>query len=383
MEIPECLDLPSAKPSEDPQPNVENVAPVPPPPYRWRKRDIQPLETAFQHANIEPEPIIDETPYEFFVKFITKEMLETVALQTNLYSMQQEGDNINTSPKEIEQLIGCLFRMGLVKMPNQRSYWEGHMSYNGLSTTFSRNCCEKLMRSIHFVDNLNISEEEKKDRVWKLRPWLSCLRGQFLLVSPEEYQAVDEIMVPFKGKSFLKQYMPNKPHKWGFKMWGRSGISGFLYDFDLYQGRSQTKEKTEFGICAGIVLKLTFTLPKHCNFKVFADNFFTTLPLIEKLKSDGFLYVGTVRVPRLKDCPVMSEKDLKKQERGACDYRTCQERNIIVVKWFDNKGVNLASSWCGVEPQDEVKRYDRKDKNHVLVKRPRIVNIYITSIWVE
>ena len=56
------------------------------------------------------------------------------------------------------------------------------------------------MRSIHFVDNLNISEEEKQDRVWKLRPWLSCLRGQFLLVSPEEYQSVDEIMVPFKGK---------------------------------------------------------------------------------------------------------------------------------------------------------------------------------------
>ena len=84
-------------------------------------------------------------------------------------------------------------------------------------------------------------------------------------------------MVPFKGKSFLKQYMPNKPHKWGFKMWGRSGISGFLYDFDLYQERSQTKEKTEFGICADIVLKLTSTLPKHCNFKVFAYNFFTTL----------------------------------------------------------------------------------------------------------
>ena len=234
VEIPEGLDLPNTKPSEDPQTNAENAAPVPPPPYRWRKRDIQPLDTAFQHANIEPEPIIDETPYEFFVKFITKEMLETVVLQTNLYSMQPEGDNINTSPKEIEQLIGCLFPMGLVKMPNQRSYWEGHMSYNGLSTTFSRNRFEKLMRSIHFVDNLNISEEEKKDRVWKLRPWLSCLRGQFLLVSPEEYQSVDEIMVPFKGKSFLKQYMPNKPHKWGFKMWGRSGISGFLYDFDLY-----------------------------------------------------------------------------------------------------------------------------------------------------
>ena len=54
--------------------------------------------------------------------------------------------------------------------------------------------------------------------------------------------------------------MPNKLHKWGFKIWGRSGISRFLYDFDLYQGRSQTKEKTEFGMCADIVLKLMTTV---------------------------------------------------------------------------------------------------------------------------
>ena len=74
------------------------------------------------------------------------------------------------------------------------------MSYNELSSTFFRKRFEKLMRSIHCVDNLN--EEEGRDRVWKLRPWLVSLREQFLSVMPEKYQSVDEIVVPFRGNCF-------------------------------------------------------------------------------------------------------------------------------------------------------------------------------------
>ena len=48
-------------------------------------------------------------------------------------------------------------------------------------------------------------------------------------------------MVPFKGKSILRQHMPKKPHKWGFKIWGRSDVSGVLYDFDICQGKSNKK----------------------------------------------------------------------------------------------------------------------------------------------
>ena len=67
---------------------------------------------------------------------------------------------------------------------------------------------------------------KKQGQLWKLRPLISSLRNNFLEVTPEEYHAVDEIMVPFKGQSIIQQYMPNKPHKWDFKIWGRSGTSG-------------------------------------------------------------------------------------------------------------------------------------------------------------
>ena len=187
---------------------------------------------------------------------------------------------MNISAKELEQFVGVYFRMGLVQMPAQRSYWESYMSYTGVSSVMSRNRFQSALRNIHFVDNLNVSGEEKlQDRLWKLRPWLNDLRQTFLMVSPEEFQAVDEIMVSFKGKSLLRQYMPNKPHKWGFKLWGRCGVSGYLYDFDVYQEKKESGATSTYGVSGDVVLKMASTLPRGHNFKLFADNFFSSFAL--------------------------------------------------------------------------------------------------------
>ncbi len=136
---------------------------------------------------------------------------------------------------------------------------------------------------------------------------------------------VDEMMVVFKGRSLLKQYMPTKPHKWRFKIWGRSGISGFLYDFDVYQGRKQGDSKPfEYGMGGDVVMSLTSTLPPNRNFKVFVDNFFTSLPLLSKLKEKGIFYVATIRKNRMKNCPLKEEKRVE-EERKRSMRLECRE----------------------------------------------------------
>ena len=30
---------------------------------------------------------------------------------------------------------------------------------------------------------------------------------------------MDETLIPFKGKTQILQYIPNKPYKWGLKVW--------------------------------------------------------------------------------------------------------------------------------------------------------------------
>ena len=54
-----------------------------------------------------------------------------------------------------------------------------------------------------------------------------------------------------------------------------------MYDFFMYTGASET-------------------LPNHQNYKMFSDNWFSTLLLLIKLKEKGFLATPIIRADRLK-----------------------------------------------------------------------------------
>ena len=60
-----------------------------------------------------------------------------------------------------------------------------------------------------------------------------------------EYQlhrevAIDEAMVAFKGRSSIKQYMPMKPVKRGYKIWCLcDSHNGYLWNFEVYTGASK------------------------------------------------------------------------------------------------------------------------------------------------
>lgn len=345
--------------------------------YSWRKKQFQPPSVDFIASDEEgTEDRCNWTPYMYFKQFVTDEMLQETAEQTNLYSVQKEGKSVNTTAKEIEKVLGMYMHMGLVQMSCVRAYWEMETKLPAVCDVMSRDRFLKLLTLIHFQDNFSVSDDAKKDKLWKLRPWLQNLREQFLCIPPEECHAVDEIMVPFKGKSHLRVYMPAKPHKWGFKMWGRAGQSGFLYDFDVCQGAEhQDREKSEVGVTGEVVLKMTSTLPAGKNHKVFADNYFTSVPLVQHLKEREIHYIGTIRMNRMANCTMMNEREMKKHGRGSMDFRVNQDNNII-VRWFDNKAVNLISSFVGIEPVGNVKRWDRKSKTHIMVPRPAIVEAY-------
>ena len=83
------------------------------------------------------------------------------------------------------------------------------------------------------------------------------------------------------------------------------------------------------------------------------------LPLIMELNKCNIFYIGKIRLPRMKIWPLLSEKDFKKNGRGAFDYRLDVDSNAIAVRWFDNKLVNLVSFFTGVEPTHSVTKYDR------------------------
>ena len=65
------------------------------------------------------------------------------------------------------------------------------------------------------------------------------LRDRFTAVwHPDMNISIDEAMIPFKGRSGLKQCMSNKPIKQGIKVWVRADAdSGYVSAFEVYTGK--------------------------------------------------------------------------------------------------------------------------------------------------
>ena len=210
----------------------------------------------------------------------------------------------------------------------------------------ARNRFEKLASSIHITNNLAATDKEKEDKLWKIRPWLSALRSQFLNIPAEEFNSVDEIMVPFKGKSSIKQYIRGKPNPWGFKLWGRAGASGVLYDFDVYQGRAGRQAENSIGVGGDVVLQMCGSLPEGKNYKIFADNFFTSMPLLSKLREKSFHFIGTVRSNRLKGCSFKTENVFKMEGRGSYDMKVHSSSDFVAEMYKKSCKSSQLGSQC-------------------------------------
>ena len=108
--------------------------------------------------------------------------------------------------------------------------------------------------------------------------------------------------------------------KWGFKNLVRAGVSGFMYDFYIYCGKNESEKNVEelkdLQKSSQVVGKLCLTLPCNANYKIFFDNWFSTLSLFDYINIKGFLCFGTIRPSRLGDCACISNPSLKKKGRG-------------------------------------------------------------------
>jgi len=87
---------------------------------------------------------------------------------------------------------------------------------------------------------------------------------------------IDEQIVPFNGQLNIKQYMQNKPYKWGLKVFLLCGSSGLVYDGFVYQGKTNHLDEetvAEYGVTVAIVVHLCQRVPEQLNHKLFADNY--------------------------------------------------------------------------------------------------------------
>jgi hypothetical protein len=74
--------------------------------------------------------------------------------------------------------------------------------------------------------------------------------------------------------------------------------------FEPYQEKQVDRPNSEFGLGASVILNLVNILPKNIPFKIYADRFFSSTKLVDRMTKLGYGYTGTVMKNRLEGCPI-------------------------------------------------------------------------------
>ncbi|XP_048587509.1 piggyBac transposable element-derived protein 4 [Nematostella vectensis] len=90
-------------------------------------------------------------------------------------------------------------------------------------------------------------------------------------------------MVKSKHRSGMRQYIKNKPTKWGLKLWVLAdSANGYTYDFDVYARRQTANAPSTNGLAYDVVMKLLSPLLNQ-GYHLYCDNFYTSVTLINDL----------------------------------------------------------------------------------------------------
>ena len=197
--------------------------------------------------------------------------------------------------------MGFMSLMGIVRLPRIEDYWkkDAIYHYTPMANRIFRKQFRELHKFLHFANNSSLAPPGTPgyDKLGKLRPIISIIGEQFAAVcDPSKEVSIDEAMIPFKGRSSLKQYLPMKPVKRGIKVWVRTDANtGYVSAFEVYTGKKGNT--TEKGLGATVVKHLCEKL-YHSYRHISYDNFFTSVDLGLHLLRSGLCSCGTLRTNR-------------------------------------------------------------------------------------
>lgn len=153
-----------------------------------------------------------------------------------------------TDYHEIMIVIGVTIIMSYNRVPYMSMLWSRDKSVRNEAVVeaISRDRFLLLYSKMYFNKP---DKPPDAGKTYYMDELLSCLKGTFLRARSEApFQSIDECMMKCKARTSLKQFMKDKPTKRGIKGWVRAdAVSGYVYDINLYTGKSQGQEEGTLG----------------------------------------------------------------------------------------------------------------------------------------
>lgn len=146
---------------------------------------------------------------------------------------------------------------------------------------------------------------------------------------------------------------------------------------DIYCGKANQDE--EAVAQQSVVKNITKVLRGQPSQRLICtDNFYTSIPLSDKLLSMGHRHVGTIRKDRKGWCAAIEFKQKrrpKRMPRGTCKMAVWKRRrDFVALTWMDNKPVRFLATGCSTHTT-QVSRRER-DGSISAVPCPQLVRDY-------
>uniref|UniRef100_A0A2H1VNZ4 SFRICE_040850 n=1 Tax=Spodoptera frugiperda TaxID=7108 RepID=A0A2H1VNZ4_SPOFR len=157
------------------------------------------------------------------------------------------------------------------------------------------------------------------------------------VLTPGKFLVIDETMVPWRGRLAFRQYIKNKAHKYGIKLYKLCTPEGYTSAIVVYTGKGVTQPGKLHG--TQIVKKLIDGL-EHAGRIVIADNFYTSVDLAEDLLKNKTMMCGTIRINRKRLPKTVICKKLKKGQITGQMNRA----GVKIIKWCDKRAVTMITT---------------------------------------
>ena len=225
--------------------------------------------------------------------------------------------------------------MGLINLPGIPDYWkttwESHIPF--FSKVMSRNRFQIILSHLHISHTQPGCTEKRID---KIQMFLDRLLPKFSdYYDPSENISIDETMIGHRGRFAAIQYMPQKPTKWGIKLYTiADSLNGYVLDFLVYTGSETTTNPAYSNLPKTTQLVMHLVTPYlDKGYHLFTDRFYSSTTLAESLESRNTRFTGTINNTR-KDIPdIIRSTKSKKFNLPAGGYKAFRRVRSLITAW--------------------------------------------------
>lgn len=322
----------------------------------------------------------------FFSLFFTEELLKEIVDNTNEYAkeklatMQLRAYSIWTKWTditlcELKAYFGVIMNMALHDRPCIFDYFstEWVNSVPFFVDVFARYRFLQIHWMLHAAP-LNGGGTGKGAKVQNV---MDCVSGKSLeYFIPGPNIAIDESTIAFKGRVSCKMYNPNKPTKWGLRVYVLADSStGYISAFQPYFGRETTESLARPGspFTTRIVLHLIDKLLAKWSFSgfhLYTDRFYTGCSLALQLFQLGVHLTGTIQRNR-QGLPTELKKAKKMATHEVVAFAT---NSMLALCWQDKRQVVALSTYHDAT----VETYQRKSRGGQVIDvvKPTVIIDY-------